>query len=97
MIVIIATLEVKPGKAEVFEQFMTTLAREVIANEPGTRIYQLCRIPKQENRYRLIEFYVDQAAIDAHVATPWFRAALPKFEESLAAKPKLEFHEALPA
>jgi quinol monooxygenase YgiN len=97
MIVIIATIEVKPGKAEIFEAFMADLAASVAAREPGTHVYQLCRVPKQENRYRMIEFYADQAAIDAHVSTPWFKAALPRFEETLAAQPKLEFLDAIPA
>ena len=65
MIVIIATLQVIPGKTEVFERFMADLAKSVIANEPDTHVYQLCRIPGLENAYRMIEFYTDQAAIDA--------------------------------
>jgi quinol monooxygenase YgiN len=91
MIVIIATLQVIPGKAGIFEQFMAELTRAVVANEPGTHVYQLCRIPRLENSYRLIEFYADQATIDAHLQTPWFKAALPRFDETLAAKPTLEF------
>lgn len=90
MIVIIATLEVRPGRTADFERFMTELAKTVVASEPATHVYQLCRIPGHENRYRMIEFYTDQAAIDAHVRTPWFREALPKFDELLAAKPQLE-------
>jgi quinol monooxygenase YgiN len=95
MIVIIATLQVIPGKTEVFERFMADLAKSVIANEPDTHVYQLCRIPGLENAYRMIEFYTDQAAIDAHVQTPWFKEALPKFHETLAAKPQLEFLDSI--
>jgi quinol monooxygenase YgiN len=88
---IIATLRVKPDRIEAFEARFDRLAIDVEANEPGNHLYQLCKSKTEAGVYKVMEIYEDQAAQDAHMAAPYFKAAGKDFKEMLSAP--LEIYE----
>jgi quinol monooxygenase YgiN len=82
MIGIVATLKVKPGMEQPFEAVAKELVAKVNANEPGCRLYALHH-GEQPNTYVFMERYADQAAVDAHRATDYFKALGRKMGEYL--------------
>lgn len=74
MIAIIATFTVPEDKAEAFEAIAGELVAATNANEPGVKLYTLVRSAAEPTQYRMMELYENQAAIDAHMASEWFRA-----------------------
>ena len=57
--------------------------------------YTLTRARDNGQVYRVLESYVDQAALDAHGVTDYFRAAGPKLGPCLAAAPSIEYLDAV--
>lgn len=95
MIGILATLTVQDGKGEELEAVFRELAPQVRANEPGNVLYQLTKSRSEPNVYRVLELYKDQAAIAAHGATDYFKAASPKMGACLAGRPTIEMLDAI--
>ena len=67
MIAIVATLKTKPGQGADFEAVARELAAKVNAEEPGCKLYQLCKASEPDT-YVFMERYVDQAAQGATLA-----------------------------
>lgn len=78
MIAIIATFTVTSDNAAAFEAVAGELAQATLANETGVSLYKLVRSTKDATQYRMMELYADQAAVDMHMASEWFKAAGPK-------------------
>ncbi len=91
---VIATLTVAEGKNAEFEAVFAELSATVNANEPGNEFYSLTRSKANPQIYKVLERYVDQAALDAHGKTDYFRAAGPKLAPCLAAAPDIEYLDA---
>ena len=72
MIAVVATIKTKPGQGAEFEAVARELAAKVNAEEPGCKLYQLCKAAEPDT-YVFMERYVDQAAIEAHRVTPHFK------------------------
>ena len=85
MLGIVATLRVKPGMEKEFEDVATELVAKVRANEPGCALYALHRRDGDGGEtpatYVFMERYVDQAAVDAHRATDYYKALGRKMGE----------------
>jgi len=88
---IVATLKVQDGKNAEFESVFRDLAAQVRANEKGNLAYQLTKSRSDPNTYKVLELYTDQAAVDHHGQTDYFRAAGPKMGPCLAARPEVEY------
>lgn len=88
---VIATLKVQPGKDEELKAVFRDLATQVRANEPGNRLYQLCKPRKDADSYIVMEMYDDQAAIEAHGKSDHFRAAGAKIGACLAGRPDIQY------
>ena len=88
---VIATLTIQDGKAEEFEAFVTELAAQVRANEPGNLAYQLTKSRTEPNTYKFLELYKDQDALSHLGGTDYFKAAGPKFAAVLAGRPQIEY------
>jgi len=73
MLGVVATLKVKPGMEKDFEAVAKELVAKVNANEPGCTLYALHH-GEAPNTYVFMERYVDQAAVEAHRATDYFKA-----------------------
>ncbi|MBN8607385.1 MAG: antibiotic biosynthesis monooxygenase [Caulobacterales bacterium] len=90
MIGVVATMKVKPDQVAAFEDAMRDLVRATRANEPGVTVYHFCRSQKEPTTYIVMEMYADQATLDAHMGSEWFRGASPKLGPCLAERPLLE-------
>ena len=80
MLGVVATLKVKPGMERQFEAIAKELVAKVNANEPGCVLYALHHVDAA-GTYVFMERYVDQAAVDAHRATDYFKALGRKMGE----------------
>jgi quinol monooxygenase YgiN len=73
MLAVVATIKVKPGMEKDFEVVAKELVGKVNANEPGCTLYAL-HTGDQPGTYVFLERYVDQAAVDHHRTTDYFKA-----------------------
>ncbi len=87
MIGAIARLKVQDGKGPEFEVAFKVLAAKVRSDEPGNSLYQLCKSRSDPNEYVVMEIYAGPAAIEAHRASPHFKAAGPAFRDLLQPGP----------
>jgi quinol monooxygenase YgiN len=85
MLGIVATIKVKPGMEQQFEAVAKELVAKVNANEPGCRLYALHRAETPQT-YVFMERYADQAAVEAHRATDYFKALGRKMGEFMAGR-----------
>jgi quinol monooxygenase YgiN len=87
-IAIIARLNVAAGKEAEFEEAMLELAAAVRANEPGNRLYTLCK--DQDGKYLMLELYDSAEDIAAHGKSEHFRAAGKRFAGLMAGAPDIQ-------
>lgn len=73
---IFASIIVKPEHREQFLATMEETARRSVQEEVGCVRFDVFREKDQGNRYLLYEVYVDEAAFEAHLATPHARRAM---------------------
>ncbi|TAL62185.1 MAG: antibiotic biosynthesis monooxygenase [Bacteroidetes bacterium] len=80
---IIAKLAVKPEKVKVF----IDAAREMIEKsnkEGGCSFYQLYQDPYDNSKFVFVEEYKNQAAVDNHFASEYFKGFGPKISDLVA-------------
>ena len=92
-IAVMATLKVASGKEKEFEGVFHELSAKVRANEPGNKLYQLCRSKADPSVYMVMEIYVDDAALAAHGASEHFKAAGIKLGPCLGGRPEIQYFE----
>jgi quinol monooxygenase YgiN len=86
---IIANVTVKPDKAKAF----TDAAKEIIEKsnkEAGCKSYQLYQDPYNNTKFVFVEEYKNQAAIDAHFASDYFKAFGPKISDLVTEPAKIK-------
>ena len=71
MICLAVTYIIKPGREEEAMEHLRALTPPT-RREPGCRFYQAHRSTTDPARFFLYEQYDDQAALDAHRASPYF-------------------------
>jgi quinol monooxygenase YgiN len=84
---IIAKAKVQDGKEAEFEKVALELAAQVEANEPGNKLYKLCK--SSEGEYVFIELYDSPEAMAAHGAAPHMKEAGPRFFALMAGRPEI--------
>lgn len=89
-LMLVVTFKIKEDKTKDFESLVTALSRQVLANEPGARQYQLAKSQTDPQTYRLVEIYADADALAAHGKSAHYQAAAPNFAPCMADKPVLE-------
>ncbi len=72
MISLVIIVEVAEGKEDLFAEYITEEARDVLEHEPGCRSFVVSRSVDEPQVFTLAEVYDDQAALDAHRLTPHF-------------------------
>ena len=80
MLGVVATIKVKPGMEKDFELIAKELVAKVNASEPGCTLYVLHH-GKAPHTYVFMERYTDQAAVEAHRATDYFKTLGRKMGE----------------
>jgi quinol monooxygenase YgiN len=88
---VIATIPVQEGKNHEFEAVFMELAAQVLANEPGCKFYALNRSKSDPQVYKVLESYEDQAALEAHGQTDYFKAANVKLAGLVGGRPDIEY------
>lgn len=88
MLGVVAMLKVKPGMEREFEAVAKELVAEVNGGEPGCKLYALHH-GEAPDTYVFMERYVDQAAVDAHRATDYFKALGRKMGEYMDGRPEV--------
>ncbi len=86
---IIAKVSVKPDKVKDF----TEAAKEMIEKsnqETGCRFYQLYQDPYDNSKFVFVEQYDNQAAIDTHFASDYFKGFGPKVADLVAEPTKIK-------
>jgi len=95
MIGLIATLRVKDGEAEAFEDIFRELMGKVKAAEAGTLVYQLTKSRTEANTYKVVELYQDQAALDVHAKTDELRGLLRSLGPHMVGRAEIEYLDAV--
>lgn len=86
---IVAKVSVKPDKVKAF----TEAAKEIIEKsnqEAGCRFYQLYQDPYDNSKFIFVEQYDNQAAVDAHFASDYFKGFGPKITDLVAEPSKIK-------
>jgi quinol monooxygenase YgiN len=86
---IVAKLSVKPDKVKDF----TEAAKEMIENshkEQGCIFYQLYQDPYDNSKFVFVEEYTNQAAVETHFSTDYFKAFGPKISELVAGSAEIK-------
>jgi quinol monooxygenase YgiN len=73
----IATLGIKPGKETEFERLQKELSELTHANEPGTLVYDVIKSRDQPRTYVVYARFKDEAAFQAHQASPFHDRLVP--------------------
>jgi quinol monooxygenase YgiN len=93
-----AIQRVRQGKEAELIQLMKYLTAKVKSNEPGCTIFIYVRSTEKPRTYLVVEQYVDQKAFDAHHATAYLEAFIPKMMTCLEEAPAIEtYADVLPA
>ncbi len=72
MISLVIIVEAAEGKADLFAEYLSEEARDVLKHEPGCRAFVVSRSAENPQVFTISELYDDQAALDAHRLTPHF-------------------------
>jgi quinol monooxygenase YgiN len=89
MLGIVATIKVKPGAGASFEALARELVAKVRANESGCKLYALHRAEAPDT-YVFLERYVDQAAVEAHRQTDYFKSIGRSMGQFMAGPPDVQ-------
>ena len=90
MITATAIQRVRQGKEAELVGLMRALTDQVKAHEPGCTIFLYVRSSDRPRTYLVIEQYADRKAFDAHHATAYLKAFIPKMMACLEAPPEVE-------
>lgn len=86
---VVATIKVKEGKGADFEKVATELVKKVNENEKGCLLYQLFH-GEEPNTYVFLERYQDQAAVDEHRGTDYFKSLGRAMGEFMDGRPVVQ-------
>lgn len=92
---VIATLKVQDGKDKDFEAIFRDMTKAVRANEPGNRLYQVCKSRKDANTYVVMEIYENDEALKAHGASDHFRTIGAGLGPTLAGRPDIQYFDTI--
>lgn len=91
MIAVIATLEATDEYATAFAEALAEIAPICRSDaEPGCVSYYPSRSPDAPNVFKVLEVYVDEAAIAAHREAPHFQKLKELFSKGFAKPPVVE-------
>lgn len=84
MLVIVATVRVKPGKAAHYEDVCARYIPQFRAANPGMAFYTLAKSRDEPDTYRAVEAYADDAALDRHMASDLLKASIADLQGCVA-------------
>lgn len=72
MLALVVEFRIRPAFIAAFERAIAANAKASLDTEPGCRRFDTCRDPGDPALFFLYELYDDEAAIQAHLASPHF-------------------------
>jgi quinol monooxygenase YgiN len=81
MYVVTVEFRITAGEMDRFLPMMRDNARASLAEEEGCQVFDVCRDPADPDAVFLYEVYTDEAAFQAHLASPHFK----RFDAAAAA------------
>jgi len=93
MIGVVATLKIKEGKGTEFEVVANQLVEKVNANEAGVEYYDLYK--QDDTTYVFLEKYKDQAALDIHRKTDYYKSIGAQLGAFVTAAPDIKVLKAV--
>ncbi len=90
MVGVLATIRIKDGTAGEFEPVVRELMEKVAANEPGNVFYSFFKSRDEDNCYKVLEKYADDAALEAHGQTSHFKELGAKMGPFMAGPPEIQ-------
>lgn len=72
MLVLMVNVKLKPGRREEFLRIIKEDAESTTKNEPGNFGFYVVQNNEDPDKFFMFEVYKDQAALEAHRATPHF-------------------------
>ena len=93
MVVLVAKYFVKPGHMDDVAAALKRMAPLVKAHEPGCTMYHVSRSTDRADLFMLYEVYKDDAALQAHRATPHFKEIIEGTIVPMLEKREREFYE----
>ncbi len=78
MILVVATVRVKPGRAAECEAALAEALPRIRAANAGILFYHAGRCRDEADTYRVVEAYSDRAAMDEHMASAHLRQAMDR-------------------
>jgi quinol monooxygenase YgiN len=94
-VVVVASLQAKPGREATFEQELRKLVAPTHA-EAGCLLFAAQRHADDPTRYCVIERWTSQEALDEHFQTPHIRDYLARTEELLATPTQVDVYVPVP-
>lgn len=89
---VVARIVARPDKVEELRALLMSLI-EPTRKEPGCIAYELLQNKADETDFTFVEEWQDDAALDAHLASPHVREALSKTPALLAAEPDIRRYQ----
>ena len=83
-------LKVLPDKVEEFEGLVAQLVRDIYANEPGAKLYEVRRVKEEPFTYVYFLSFEDQAAFDRYSSADYHTQMSPKAVACLDGDPVFE-------
>ncbi len=83
-------LKVQPDKVREFERLVSGLVRDIYAQEPGARFYEVRRVKNEPYTYLYFYSFADQAAYDRYAAADYHMQMSPKAVACLDGDPVFE-------
>jgi len=83
-------LKVLPDKVQEFEGLVAQLVRDIHANEPGVKFYEVRRVKDQPHTYVYFLSFEDQAAFDRYSNADYHTQMSPKAVACLDGDPVFE-------
>jgi quinol monooxygenase YgiN len=90
---VVATLKIQDGKNADFEAAFARLSAAVRANEPGNKLYQLCKSRSDATTYVVMEIYESDDALKAHGGSEHFKTLGAGLGASLAGRPEIQYFD----
>lgn len=90
MISIIAVLKARPGKTESLRDALKALLQPT-RQEPGNLDYALFQLRDEPETFYMRESWRDEAALEEHIALPYFQAFIGQMESLLAEPLRLDY------
>ena len=91
---IVATLVAQSEKIDIVRKALSDLI-EPTRKEPGCLRYELYQNQQDLHKFVFVEEYVDEAAFDAHLATPYVQKALAAADSLLESAPDIRRFKAI--